>query len=109
MISVLDLRLIIWLLDSLEYLSVAEAILISFTYPILTAYACSIFLRAPFDKKQLVAGLISFLGIAQPGSLSKLPGSHTNTEMPEGVSATPTQRLSAVFLGLMGVIGGIAA
>jgi drug/metabolite transporter (DMT)-like permease len=101
-----------WLLDSLEYLSVAEAILLSFTCPILTAYACSIFLHAPFDKKQLVAGVISFLGVvlvAQPGPLSKLPGSHANSEMPEEVLATPAQRLSAVLLGLMGVLGGTCA
>lgn len=100
------------ILDSLEYLSVAEAILISFTCPILTAYACSIFLRAPFDKKQLVAGVISFLGIvliAQPGPLSKLPGSHTNTDIPEEETATPAQRLSAVLLGLMGALGGTCA
>jgi len=47
--------------------------------------------------------------IAQPGPLSKLPGSHANTNMPEEVSATPAQRLSAVLLGLMGVLGGTCA
>jgi drug/metabolite transporter (DMT)-like permease len=101
-----------WLLDSLEYLSVAEAILLSFTCPILTAYASSVFLHAPFDKKQLVAGAISFLGvvlIAQPGPLAGLPGSHANTDMPEAVSATPAQRLTAVLLCLLGALGGTCA
>lgn len=106
--------LTVWLhLDSLQYLPIAEAILLTFITPIFTAYACSIFLRAPFEKKQLVAGLISFLGvilIVQPGPLSKLSGSHEPTpRMPEEALATTAQRFSAVLVGLLGILGAVCA
>lgn len=99
--------------DSLQYLPIAEAIILTFMTPIFTAYACSIFLRAPFDKKQLLAGLVSFFGvilIAQPGSLfQSSPKSNPSSEAPDEAIVSPHQRLFAVLLGLLGVLGATCA
>ena len=59
---------------SLQYLALAEATVITFLAPILTAWACSLLFREPFARLDLIAGLVSFLGIiviARPTSLVK--------------------------------------
>ena len=97
--------------DSLQYLPVAEVILLTFTIPIFTAYACSLFLSAPFEKTQLLAGLISFFGvilIARPGPLAKLAPTSDSGPPDENI-ATSAERLSAVLLGLLGVLGAVCA
>jgi drug/metabolite transporter (DMT)-like permease len=109
--------------DSLQYLSVADAILLAFLTPLFTAYACSLVLKAPFERKQLLAGFISFLGvilIAQPSALfpsstspsSTAPSSSSPPNISESNSpASPTalDRLLAVIIGLLGALGATCA
>jgi drug/metabolite transporter (DMT)-like permease len=94
--------------DSVKYLPLAEGVVITFISPILTAWACSVFLHTPFTKSQLLAGIFSFVGvimIARPhslfGSTSKEDAEASNTLQ----QVTALQRLSAVILGLIANAG----
>jgi drug/metabolite transporter (DMT)-like permease len=73
--------------------------------PLFTAYACSIFLHQPFDRRQLKAGLISFFGvilIARPDQLWLDPSAVKN-------GVTPAQHLYAVGIALISDIGATVA
>ena len=89
---------------SLQYLDLSDATVLTFLAPILTGYFGRIFLKEPFLRTELFAGLVSLLGvilIARPQSLfgtSEIPG-----------QATGLQRLAAVGVALLGVVGAAAA
>lgn len=93
---------------SLQYLPVAEALLLSFVTPLITAYTCSLLLHEPFAIKQLYAGLISLLGIvliAHPVALfGGAPDSASDSD-----NVTPAQRLSAIIWGMVSVLGATCA
>ncbi|KAL8831211.1 MAG: hypothetical protein Q9191_000992 [Dirinaria sp. TL-2023a] len=104
---------------------------ITFLAPSVACAACWILIKEPFTRSQQVAGLVSLFGIvliARPTSL--LPG--ISSEQPSVASgsadavpppinltsgahpvpqdnATPTQRLAAIGLGLIGVFGAACA
>ena len=108
--------------DSLAYLPIADAIVITFLAPTVACWACSVFINEPFTRVEQLAGLISLLGvvlIARPVSLfseseSPTVGSgatdgipvtgHPSNE-PSGLQVTPTQRLIAVGVAMLGVLG----
>ena len=123
---------------SVKYLPLAEATVIIFLIPLLTAAACSFILHEPFSRKELIAGLISFFGvivIAHPTSflqssvkvaaesidendplnstiISALNTTRVALVRPNYSSAlyvTPAQRTMAVGFGLVGVLGGTCA
>jgi drug/metabolite transporter (DMT)-like permease len=89
---------------SLQYLDLSDAAVLTFLAPILTGYFARIFLKELFLRTELFAGLISLFGvimIARPQSLfgtSEIPG-----------QATGLQRLAAVGVALLGVIGAAGA
>jgi drug/metabolite transporter (DMT)-like permease len=87
--------------------------MLSFLTPIFTAYACSLFLHQPFDKRQLFAGMISFVGVVIIARPDKLwfgsPDKDSQLEMNGVSSVTPFQRLSAVILVLISNLGATAA
>lgn len=121
---------------SLQYLPLAEATVINFLAPLLGTWLSYWFIRVSFDIREVLAGLLSFIGvilIAQPSSL--FSPSHDSTPLvtsnctdkinvlrtlangtclllgappgfPEGTSA---QRVSAVLFALAGVVGGAVA
>ena len=119
--------------DSLLYLPVAEATVITFLAPILACWACSVFINEPFTRKEQLAGLVSLLGvflIARPigflhfshspsvaiGSTDAVSDSNVNATssapktMPHDLSlVTPMQRLMAVGMSLIGVLGAACA
>ena len=121
--------------DSLLYLPVAEATVITFLAPILACWACSVFINEPFTRKEQLAGLVSLLGvflIARPigflhfsssptaAAVGKIDAisltTHINTTssapttMPHDLSlVTPMQRLMAVGMSLVGVLGAACA
>lgn len=116
--------------DSLIYLPIAEAVVITFVAPIISCWAYSIFFHEPFGLLDQVAGLVSFAGvvlIAQPSWLfgsetASTSGSHgvegnataanaaTQTFDTTGIPVvTPSQRLSAVIIGLIGACGAAGA
>ena len=95
----------------------------------MACWACSILLDEPFTRKEQIAGIISFLGvvlIARPTSLiphhSDLPPIASgagdgfpsiNATVPAGLQetnhVTSAQRLSAVGVALIGVLGAASA
>ncbi|KAI9872128.1 MAG: hypothetical protein M1830_002043 [Pleopsidium flavum] len=116
--------------DSLLYLPIAEATVITFLAPIVACWACSILLHEPFTRTEQIAGLVSLFGvvlIARPmslfsGSPSPSPVASsssngvpaTNITVPTDGSnipnnVTPAQRLSAVGIAMIGVLGAACA
>ncbi|MCJ1389262.1 hypothetical protein MMC18_002118 [Xylographa bjoerkii] len=115
---------------TLIYLPIAEATVITFIAPIISCAICSVLLKEPFTRIEQIAGVVSLVGvvmIAQPSSF--FPG-HTSapaTIAPDGIStpptntttsiigsngvreATPSQRLTAVAVGLLGAAGAAGA
>ncbi len=116
-------------IDSLQYLPLSDATVITFLAPIVACWACSILIHEPFTRNEQFAGVISFLGvvlIARPTSLI-----HTHSDPPPAGSGaadglpftnvttpadlqgldnvTSAQRLSAVGVALVGVLGAACA
>ncbi|KAK4549669.1 hypothetical protein LTR36_004970 [Oleoguttula mirabilis] len=118
---------------SLLYLPLADATVITFLAPALACWACSILIHEPFTRVEQMAALVSLVGvflIAKPTTLFALGSSgdsppatgnsdtvpsFNGTAPPVGADAssyedvTPTQRLSAVGLALVGVLGAATA
>ena len=117
-------------LDSLQYLPLAEATVITFLAPIVACWACSFLINEPFTFTEQMAGLVSLLGvvlIARPTSFfhheSSVPpvlsvgtGDGTlvaNATITRPISTsdnvTSAQRLFAIFVALIGVAGAATA
>ncbi|PQE26189.1 integral membrane DUF6 protein [Rutstroemia sp. NJR-2017a BBW] len=114
---------------SLQYLPVADAVVITFLAPSVASYACYIFLHEPFPRSAQYASFISLLGvilIARPTSFfssspSPSPSSSPSPSPPSNITTTTTptdydfptpstpQRLSAIFFALLGVLGSAGA
>ena len=112
-------------LDSLQYLPIAEATIITFLAPTVAGFASWVLIHEPFTRSQQIAGLLSLLGvvlIARPTSL--FPGSShvppsaggadgivafaNSTTVMKTVrpgKATIAQRLAAIGFALIGVCG----
>ncbi|KAG9826973.1 hypothetical protein KCU98_g15551, partial [Aureobasidium melanogenum] len=99
---------------SVHYLPLAEATVFRFLVPIITAWACSVFLGQSFSRTEFLAGVIALLGvviIAHPAAIFgrvnddiKVP--HQPNKIDQ-VSAG--QRLLAIFVSVIGVLGASAA
>ncbi|KAI4658881.1 hypothetical protein J4E81_010247 [Alternaria sp. BMP 2799] len=120
--------------DSLMYLPLADATVITFLSPSLACWACSYFINEPFTRMEQIAAYISLFGvvlIARPvslfsalshssdpvppasGGLDAIPSNVTATS-PDRLAAdyddvTPTQRAAAVGVAMLGVIGSTGA
>ncbi|KAK4904590.1 hypothetical protein LTR66_017887, partial [Elasticomyces elasticus] len=114
---------------SLLYLPLADATVITFLAPGLACWACSILIKEPFTRIEQIGGLISLFGvllIARPTSLfsawSHAPPASADGDMVPPVNGTvgipdasnydnvtPSQRLMAVGLALLGVLGAACA
>lgn len=118
---------------SLLYLPLADATVITFLAPGLACWACSILIHERFTRIEQMAGLVSLVGvflIAKPTTLfafgsggDSSPAAGNSDAVPSFnstaplVSAdassydsvTPTQRLSAVGIALVGVLGSATA
>lgn len=104
----------------MHYLPLAEATVFRFLIPLVTAWACHVFLAQPFTSSQLTAGLVALLGviiIAQPAAIfGPITPSDPSTS-PASILATtgdldnvsPAQRLLAITVSLLGVIGASGA
>ena len=113
----------IWgLYYSLQYLAVADAIVLTFLAPALASYGCYLFLREPFPISAQYASLISLVGvvlIAQPATFfssgppitSEVTGMTNTTASDEAGSptATSSERLRAVGAAMLGVFGSAGA
>jgi len=90
-------------------LPLAEATVFRFLTPIVTAWACSVFLGQIFTRKELAAGLVALVGvvfIAHPKSIFGLVEDHASTNKAGKVDpVTSNQRVLAVVVALLGVVG----
>jgi drug/metabolite transporter (DMT)-like permease len=99
--------------DSVHYLPLAEATVFRFLVPIVTAWACSVFLGQPFTRKELVAGLVALVGvviIAHPPWLFGEVHDELRPKEPTGIDkVTPAQRFIAIVVSIVGVAGASGA
>ncbi|KAM0330491.1 hypothetical protein ACHAQA_003435 [Verticillium albo-atrum] len=111
---------------SMMYLPLAEATVITFLAPSIAGIACYLAFREPFTRVEQVGTLIAFLGvvfIAHPTSLfaspdaigGESPDAATNGTAPTSGNpgmdheATPAERLRAIGVALIGVLGAAGA
>ncbi|KAH6613358.1 hypothetical protein F5144DRAFT_596712 [Chaetomium tenue] len=113
---------------SMMYLPLAEATVITFLAPMLAGYICHVLMKDPFTRKEQLASLIALAGvvlIARPTSLFNTAAGPTNPEThpatptntttttasppAAGEDATPAQRLVAILVALLGVLGAAGA
>ncbi|KAK5110136.1 hypothetical protein LTR62_006270 [Meristemomyces frigidus] len=118
---------------SLLYLPLADATVITFLAPALACWACSILIKEPFGRVEQVSAFVSLIGvvlIAKPTTMLNVFGNAGETPpaigdgdvLPSGNgtmagrgdasnydNVTPSERLFAVALALMGVLGAATA
>jgi drug/metabolite transporter (DMT)-like permease len=106
---------------SMMYLPLAEATVITFLAPMLAGYICHVLLKDPFTRREQLASLLALAGvvlIARPTSLfgtTTTTPDQTNSTTPTPHSETssddtpPTQRLIAILVALLGVLGAAGA
>ncbi|MCJ1431882.1 hypothetical protein MMC27_001238 [Xylographa pallens] len=115
---------------TLIYLPIAEATVITFIAPIISCAICSVLLKEPFTRIEQIAGVVSLAGvvmIAQPSSFFPSHSSSPAIVAPDGIptppvnstasiigpygvhEATPSERLVAVAVGLLGATGAAGA
>lgn len=105
---------------SMMYLPLADATVISFLAPGVAGLICWFLLREPFTRLEQLATLVALFGvvlIAQPASLfskSETSGDTTTTPPETGLpgadhEATAEERLVAVGVALLGVLGAAGA
>lgn len=83
-----------------------------FLIPLVTAWACHVFLGQSFTSKQLTAGLIAVVGvifIAHPTAIFGPVDDATATTTGDLDKVTPAQRLLAICISLFGVLGASGA
>lgn len=100
-------------LDSVHYLPLAEATVFRFLVPIVTAWACSVFLDQAFTRRELVAGLVALIGviiIAHPPWLFGEIHDELHPQKPSGIDkVSPAQRFVAIVVSILGVAGASGA
>lgn len=116
---------------SMMYIPLAEATVITFLVPGVSGYLCHIFLHEPFTRKEQIASFLALAGViliarpvalftsaaaaggtaAPPSTPVDVVGNMTkNHDSPHtGENAGPTQRLIAIAVALLGVMGGSVA
>ncbi|KAI9736863.1 MAG: hypothetical protein M1818_005914 [Claussenomyces sp. TS43310] len=97
---------------SVKYLPLAEATVIRFLIPIITSWACSVFLNETFTKKEQLAGLVSLIGVAIIAHPGVIFGTDENLQDPvqSGLDkVTSAQRLIAIGFSMIGIFGGSGA
>ncbi|KAK3320777.1 hypothetical protein B0T19DRAFT_430451 [Cercophora scortea] len=108
---------------SMMYLPLAEATVITFLAPSVTGYLCHLVLKDPFTRKEQIASFIALAGvvlIARPASLFA-SSSDASIDLPQGNATqsssvahlgddpSPAQRMWAIGIALVGVMGAAAA
>lgn len=117
--------------DSLSWLNISDATVITFLVPTMTAFICFIFLREPFTPKEALAGFIAFSGVlfvARPPWLFPETPIDPITGQPEPEigklsmftmkvlraiapvpHVSPTQRTLATLVAILGTLGASTA
>lgn len=122
--------------DSLSWLEFADATVITFIVPTMTALVCWVWLREPYTLKEALAGLIAFTGVlfvarppwlfpnapldpisGEPSEPVENPGSDSLSVLTFGIlSSNPSlppvsaeQRTIAILLAVLGTFGASTA
>jgi len=97
---------------SLQYLSLSDATVLTFLSPLTTAMAGAFLLNESFSRKEAFSGIFSLIGvvmIARPTIIFghvTLPAHSAGLDTEKG---TPAERLGAVGVALLGVLGATGA
>ena len=94
----------------MHYLPLAESTVFRFLVPIITAWACSVFLGQVFTKQEFFAGVVAFLGvvvIAHPAAIFGRVEDNVNPG--KGDQVDSAQRLVAIAVSVVGVLGASGA
>lgn len=99
---------------SLQYLSLSDATVLTFLAPLCTAASGALFLSEKFSRREAFAGLVSLVGVVLIARPPFIFGSGSEEPVPEGSDVptkevTPEQRLLAVGVALIGVLGSTGA
>ncbi|KAL5480376.1 hypothetical protein ACEPAI_1646 [Sanghuangporus weigelae] len=97
---------------SLQYLSLSDATVLTFLAPLTTAVAGYFFLGEAFHRREALAGLTSMVGvvlIARPEAIFGAHPSSSSDVVDPDETVTPGQRLGAVGVALLGVLGATGA
>lgn len=95
--------------DSVHYLPLAEVTVFRFIVPIVTAWACSVFLGQIFTRKELIAGLIALIGVVMIARPRSIFGPADGIIKANDTEVTPAQRFFAIIIALVSVIGASGA
>ena len=98
--------------DSLAYLDLADAIVITFLVPSVASLGCWIILHEPFTLIEALAGVVAFIGvlfIARPPYIFPSSTGSSGDQTPGLPEVSPSQRLLAVGLALVGIFGAATA
>ncbi|KAF8881634.1 hypothetical protein BD779DRAFT_1675384 [Infundibulicybe gibba] len=97
---------------SLQYLSLSDATVLMFLAPLCTAIAGSLLLNEKFSAREALAGMFSLFGvilIARPAFIFGVSLSQGRALMSVVEKSTSSQRLGAVGVALVGVLGAAGA
>ncbi|KAH7334052.1 hypothetical protein B0J17DRAFT_675174 [Rhizoctonia solani] len=97
---------------SLHYMSLSDATVLTFLAPTVTAAFGFLFLREAVSWKQAAAGLASLVGVVLIAKPTFLFGGNGKTDTGSGVggpTVTEAQRMVAVGVAMLGVLGSSAA
>lgn len=98
---------------SVHWLPLAEATVFRFLVPIVTAWACSVFLGQSFTRREFLAGVVALIGIiiiAHPAAIFGKVEDGINASVANDVDdVTPAQRLIAIGISVLGVFGASGA
>ncbi|CAR29630.1 hypothetical protein ZYGR_0AD03140 [Zygosaccharomyces rouxii] len=90
---------------SLMYLTVSDAVLITFLTPTVTVVLAALILKERFTRAEAVGTLVSLLGVVLIVRPSFLFGQPDDPDNSPAESADPAKRLLATLVGLLGVLG----
>ncbi|KAM0753050.1 hypothetical protein T439DRAFT_323660 [Meredithblackwellia eburnea MCA 4105] len=96
---------------SLKYLTLSDAVVLSFISPVLVGVLAAIFLKETYTKVEALTGVLSLFGVVLIAKPTFLFGNTGSAELsgPGGVPTTPEQRSVAVGVAMMGVFGSAGA
>ncbi|KAG1748153.1 hypothetical protein EDB19DRAFT_1684636 [Suillus lakei] len=97
---------------SLQYLSLADATVLSFLMPLSAALGGYLVLKEPYSKREAFAAIVSLLGvilIARPPFLFGNTSSVNSDSSDAASRATATDRIRAVCVAVFGIVLGTGA
>lgn len=98
--------------DSLRYLNLSEATVITFMMPLVASFGGYMFLGSTISWLEILLSIISLFGVllvASPGAIFTTDLNDSEPGDPGSVDASSSSRVWAICIGLLGVCGSAAA